>query len=44
MDDVTFNDLRHFAKNNLKLTDNDQFDFKQASGHKTDSVFQRTIF
>ena len=28
MDDVTFNDLRHFAKNNLKLTDNDQFDFK----------------
>ena len=34
-------DLRHWAINNLSLAGNDHFLIKKASGHKTDSVFQR---
>ena len=39
--DFTFHDLRHCAINNLRLAGNDHFVIKQASGHKTDSAFQR---
>ena len=39
--DFTFHDLRHCAINNLRLAGNDQFKIKKASGHKTDSAFQR---
>ncbi len=39
--DFTFHDLRHCAINNLRLAGNDHFLIKKASGHKTDSVFQR---
>ena len=41
--DFTFHDLRHCAINNLRLAGNDHFVIKQASGHKTDSAFQRYI-
>ena len=39
--EFTFHDLRHCAINNLRLAGNDHFVIKQASGHKTDSAFQR---
>ncbi|MDP7615240.1 MAG: tyrosine-type recombinase/integrase [SAR324 cluster bacterium] len=39
--EFTFHDLRHSAINNLRLAGNDHFVIKQASGHKTDSAFQR---
>jgi integrase len=39
----TFHDLRHCALNNLRLAGNDRYVIKQASGHKTDSAFQRYI-
>ena len=39
--DFTFHDLRHCAINNLRLAGNDHFVIKRASGHKTDSAFQR---
>ena len=39
--DCTFHDLRHCAINNLRLAGNDHFVIKRASGHKTDSAFQR---
>ena len=39
--DFNFHDLRHCAKNNLRLAGNDHYKIKQASGHKTDSAFQR---
>ena len=39
--DFTFHDLRHCAINNLRLAGNDRYVIKQASGHKTDSAFQR---
>ena len=39
--DFNFHDLRHCAINNLRLARNDHFVIKQASGAKTDSVFQR---
>ena len=41
--EFTFHDLRHCAINNLRLAGNDHFVIKQASGHKTDSAFQRYI-
>ncbi|MDG2066824.1 MAG: tyrosine-type recombinase/integrase [SAR324 cluster bacterium] len=41
--DFTFHDLRHCALNNLRLAGNDRYVIKQASGHKTDSAFQRYI-
>ena len=40
-EDFTFHDLRHCAINNLILAGNDHYKIKQASGHKTDSAFQR---
>ena len=33
--------MRRCAKNNLGLAGNDHFAIKKASGHKTDSAFQR---
>ena len=42
--DFTFHDLRRCAINNLRLAGNDQFMIKKASGHKTDSAFQRYNF
>jgi len=39
--DFNFHDLRHCAINNLRLAGNDHYKIKQASGHKTDSAFQR---
>ena len=39
--DFNFHDLRHCAINNMRLAGNDHFVIKQASGAKTDSVFQR---
>ena len=39
--DFTFHDLRHCVINNLRLAGNDHFVIKRASGHKTDSAFQR---
>jgi integrase len=42
--DFTNHDLRHCAINNMRLAGNDQFVIKQASGAKTDSVFQRYNF
>ena len=39
----TFHDLRYCALNNLRLAGNDRYVIKQASGHKTDSAFQRYI-
>ncbi len=39
--EFTFHDLRQSAINNLRLAGNDHFVIKQASGHKTDSAFQR---
>jgi len=41
IEDFTFHDLRHCAINNLRLAGNDHYKIKQASGHKTDSAFQR---
>ena len=41
--DFTFHDLRHCALNNLRLAGNDRYVIKKASGHKTDSAFQRYI-
>ena len=41
LSDFTFHDLRHCAINNLRLAGNDHFVIKQASGHKTDKVFER---
>ena len=41
--DFTFHDLRHCALNNLRLAGNDRYVIKQASGHKTDSAFERYI-
>ena len=38
---IPAHDLRHCAINNLRLAGNDHFVIKQASGHKTDSAFQR---
>ena len=39
--DFTFHDLKHCAINNLRFSGNDRLVVKQASGHKTDSAFQR---
>ena len=39
--DFNFHDLRHCAINYLRLAGNDHYKIKQASGHKTDSAFQR---
>ena len=39
--DFTFQDLRHCAINNLRLTGNDHFTIMAISGHKTTSVFRR---
>ena len=39
--DFNFHDLRHCAINNIRLAGNDHFVINQASGAKTDSVFQR---
>ena len=39
--DFTFHDLRHCAINNLRLAGKEHFVIKRASGHKTDSAFQR---
>ena len=39
--EFNFHDLRHCAINNLRLAGNDHYKIKQASGHKTDSAFQR---
>ena len=41
LNDFTIHDLRHCAINNLRLAGNDHFVIKQASGHKTDKVFER---
>jgi len=41
LDGFWFHDLRHVAINNLRLAGNDHFAIKKASGHKTDSAFQR---
>ena len=41
LDGFRFHDLRHVAINNLRLAGNDHFAIKKASGHKTDSAFQR---
>ena len=43
IEDFTFHDLRHCALNNLRLAGNDRYVIKKASGHKTDSAFQRYI-
>jgi len=43
IEDFTYHDLRHCALNNLRLAGNDRYVIKQASGHKTDSAFQRYI-
>ena len=42
--DFTNHDLRRCAINNMRLAGNDHFVIKQASGAKTDSVFQRYNF
>ena len=42
--DFTNHDLKHCAINNMRLAGNDQFVIQQASGAKTDSVFQRYNF
>jgi integrase len=39
--DFTFQDLRHCAINNLRLSGNDHFTIMAISGQKTTSVFQR---
>jgi integrase len=39
--DFTFQDLRHCAINNLRLSGNDYFTIMAISGQKTTSVFQR---
>ncbi len=36
-----FHDLRHCAKNNLRLAGNDYFKIMAISGHKTMSCFKR---
>ena len=43
IEDFTYHDLRHCVLNNLRLAGNDRYVIKQASGHKTDSAFQRYI-
>ena len=43
IEDFTFHDLRHCALNNLRLAGNDRYVIKKASGHKTDSAFQRYL-
>ena len=39
--DFTFQDLRHCAINNLRITGNDHFTIMAISGHRTTSVFRR---
>jgi len=39
--DWTFHDLRHCAFNNMRLAGNDRLTIKSASGHKSDSYFER---